>query len=1319
MTDLKTRIQDALKAFREGRLLEDAGNLLNILGYKSDKTFSLRPNNYQGFADYFLQTSGNFDPARARVEEWQSIDVVFQLTEAELKTQHMLFEIREVDNRIIESYLFFAIALAREEYTRGDLVRITREINKLTPMPAMIFFYYGGCLTISVIDRRLHKKERSQDVLEKVTLIKDIGCAHPHRAHIEILHDLALDQLRQRLGFTNFVELHRAWQKTLDTSELNKRFFKEIADWYFWAIKKVKYPNPHNLTEQHNHSLNVIRLLTRLIFCWFLKEKRLLPEALFNLAELSKILIKSPVKQGDGDQSSYYKAILQNLFFATLNTDMNKDTPGSRCFITDRKSAGGVSEGYSVPTVFRYKQLFQEQEKAIRHFEDVPFLNGGLFECLDTFETVNGKNVETRIDGFSSTFSKQPVVPDELFFSEEISVDLSGDYGSHKYANTKVKGLLCILEKYKFTIEENTPVEEEIALDPELLGKVFENLLANFNPETQTTARKQTGSFYTPREIVNYMVDESLLRYLEDRLIDLHAAGNHETPYGKSSIVTAQKPGRLIQKEKKTLHDKLRHLLAYTEEGHLFKDEEGEDTSEVDSLIEAINNCKILDPACGSGAFPMGILHKMVFILAKLDPVNTKWKQVQLDKAGRDRERAEKMEDEEIRRHTLENIEQRIQAIEEAFGSNRHELDYTRKLFLIENCIYGVDIQNIAVQIAKLRFFISLVVDQKVMDDQPNRNILALPNLETKFVAANTLIGIDRPKKLQELQLGDDKVYVIENELKSLRQKLFYTRKYTEKKRLRLAEKAKREELKKALIESHYSTKSAGMIAGWNPFDPVQAAEFFDMETMFNLQYGFDIVIGNPPYARVQTLQQTQPASVVYFKKHYLSAKGSFDIYVLFAEKGFQLLGPAGILSYILPHKFFQAKFGEPLRRLLSREKSLYQVVRFGAEQVFEEATTYTCLLFLTRQPNDSLELYEVKNLENPAEMLTAIQSGLPQDGYQKVLIPAPKDSEWIFTADHTAAILQKLKQQSHNLADITRKIFVGLQTSADNIYVLKMREWKAATVRCFSPVLEQEVEIERGLVKPFLMGKNVHRYQPPTPENVVIFPYAIVDGRATLMTPAYIKKHFPLGWQYLLENRGALEARERGRMQGDDFYAYIYPKNLMEFAVVKLMTTDICHGPQMSIDEDGTLYHTTTIYSFVFSINVKDNPKYFLGLLNSKILWFFMQATGTVMRGGYIRFKTEYLKPFPIPCSLSKNPPTERQHDLIVRLVEQILAAKRENPDAFTLPLEAQIDGLVAHLYRLTEEEFSLILSQLSLPDPERVAAANAYRDIERGLIK
>ncbi|MCA9982311.1 MAG: hypothetical protein KDD89_15810, partial [Anaerolineales bacterium] len=394
----------------------------------------------------------------------------------------------------IESYLFIALRLTGESYSRTQLAQITREINKLFAMPVMLIFQHGQTLTLSIINRRLHKREVSKDVLEKVTLIKDIRLATPHRAHLEILFDLSLEELQRHHPIHNFVELHRAWQTTLDSSELNKKFFNEIANWYFWAVNEVTFP-PEAGPDETRNATSMIRLITRLVFVWFLKEKGLVPEALFNKTELDKLLTWN-----DFNDSTYYKAILQNLFFATLNQEMNTPAkPDNRKFRGTRES--GQAQHYMIHNVYRYEKYFQDPTAALALLADIPFLNGGLFECLD--KKVDGQPI--RIDGFSDRTDNPLCVPDELFFGAERTVDLNQTYGTSG-KSYKVRGLIETLNRYKFTIAENTPIEEEIALDPELLGKVFENLLAAYNPETGTTARKQTGSFYTPREIVNYMV---------------------------------------------------------------------------------------------------------------------------------------------------------------------------------------------------------------------------------------------------------------------------------------------------------------------------------------------------------------------------------------------------------------------------------------------------------------------------------------------------------------------------------------------------------------------------------------------------------------------------------------------------------------------------------------------------------------------------------------------------------------------------------------------------------------------------------------------
>lgn len=1241
-SDLKLSIQNALQQFASADLETAALALFNSLGYKSSKRVTIEPNTAEQFLQDFDE-GGLLNHKNALIDKWQSVDFLFQLTDDEvrdsIKSQLHFFSNQQIDNTIINSYVFLAIHLRGNHFTRTQLATATREVNKLFRMPAMILFRHGDCLTLAIIARRLNKRDSNKDVLEKVTLIRDISIVAPHRGHIEILNDLSIEQLAEKFRFTNFVELQRAWEKTLDTAELNKKFYKEIANWYFWAVNHVRFPKDAGEKEETRNATSVIRLITRLIFVWFLKEKGLIPDDLFNPSRLAELLQSS-----DFAESTYYKAILQNLFFASLNQEMN--TPGKR----DKRDFRKDGQNYNITNLYRYKAYFKNPEQALNLFESIPFLNGGLFECLDKPDQSNPKKV-LRVDGFSDRADNELVVPDWLFFSEEKEIDLNEVYDTRnrRYA---VRGLINILEAYKFTIEENTPIEEEIALDPELLGKVFENLLASFNPETGTTARKQTGSFYTPRDIVDYMVDESLLAYLEGKL-------------GSS----------------KENRDRLRQLLAYTDEDlPLFS------AQEVNDLLKAIDEIRVLDPACGSGAFPMGMLHKLVFVLRKLDQENRHWREIQKQRAIKETTDVYAMVDQEERRL-------RLLEIEEAFENNL--TDYGRKLYLIQNCIYGIDIQPIAVQISKLRFFISLVVDQRIDDSKENRGIRPLPNLETKFVAANTLIGIDRPAQLTFRNPDIDKK---EAELERVRKKHFAARTPKTKHKYRDMDKAIRAEIGNLLQQDGFTHDVTEKLAAWDPYDQNVAAEFFDSEWMFWLPKGFDIVIGNPPYMRVQVIQQTQPEFIPYYRENFKSAQGSYDLYALFIEKGYSLLNETGHLAYIVPHKFFQAAFGEALRRLLTRRQALRQVVRFGSEQVFEEATTYTCLLFLSAQARKEFDLLEVRTLARSSEVLQAARERVdhPDYAYETLSMPvitaASAKIDWDFSIGENSRILQRLQQHPLTLDQITRKIFVGLQTSADKLYVLETISQDNNTVRVYSKYLKEEVEIESGLVKPFLMGKDVHRYEPVVAKNVVIFPYHIRNGKAELMTQDFIQKHFPKGWKYLKRNENALGERERGRMHGQNFYAYIYPKNLAEFESVKIITPEIALGCQMTLDSEGIFYHTTKVYSFVFKESVKAPLKYLLGLLNSKVLWYFLTSTGYVLRGGYYTFKTEYLKPFPIPVS------SQEQERAIATLVDYILFLKTL-PDPVNASLSAErrvmgayfeqmIDGLVYELY--FPEEFS-----------------------------
>jgi hypothetical protein len=639
-------------------------------------------------------------------------------------------------------------------------------------------------------------RQRSDGKIELRTLPYDVGS--PARTTVERLAELAFSLDELSAGEPPITRVTDKLNAAFSVEAVTKQFYQEIASWYFWALEHVRFPKDAPKTDGKDH-VSLIRLITRLIFCWFLKEKGLIPATLFDPKSLTAMLNGFAPHAMHDTSSVFYKAILQNLFFATLNTEM-----GRRDWAKDEQN-------FMAHNLYRHRELFRDPETALELFKDIPFLNGGLFECLDRIEGTKDQPRYIRIDGFSRRPDSQPVVPDALFFGEEREVDLSKTYGEARYRRTRVRGLMHTLASYNFTLTENTPFDHDVALDPELLGQVFENLLAAYNPETRTTARKATGSYYTPREIVDYMVEEALIACLTLKL---------ETAIPDIQNVEAR----------------LRHLFAYNDEPHQFTD------AEVEALIHAIDHLKILDPACGSGAFPMGILHKLVFILGRLDPGNARWKERQIAKA-------QEIPDPAVRDKVIHDIEQ-------VFTAN--ELDYGRKLYLIENCIYGVDIQPIAVQIAKLRFFISLVVDQRVNPNAENLGILALPNLETRFVAANTLIGIDRP---QQLAFRNSRIDELERELARVREAHFTAKTPATKRKYRERDAALRAEIADILKTDGWDDKTARMLAGWDPYDQNASASFFDSEWMFGLKEGFDIVIGNPPYsAEISSLDREKIA---------------------------------------------------------------------------------------------------------------------------------------------------------------------------------------------------------------------------------------------------------------------------------------------------------------------------------------------------------------------------------------------------------------------------------------------------------------------------
>ena len=1180
----KAAITKALNRFTAGDLVQNSRNLLNTLGYQSERTLDLESSTAEAFIAAY-DSQGNLNHDRALAGEWTSIDLLFQLSGDDLTltdTTGWLFDPSQtqVDNTIIQSYLFFALRLEGSNYNRTQLSQITREINKLFMMPAMLLFQHGETLTLSIINRRLHASDPSRDVLEKVTLIKDIDFNDPHRAHIDILFDLALEPLNQTHGVHNFVELHRAWAKTLDTEELNKKFYRELFAWFEWAVAEGKFPTDKNRSldpEEH-----VIRLITRLLFVWFIKEKGLIADDLFNEARISPLLKDYDRDTGD----SYYRAVLQNLFFATLNTEIGK-----------RRFTRGGNTGHRNFSLYRYKDQITDPDTLLTLFEKTPFINGGLFDCLDSEEATRDGGY--RIDCFSDEHYKKLSLPNRLFFDE-------------------VRGLIPLLKGYKFTVEENTPIEQEVALDPELLGKVFENLLAAYNPETGATARKQTGSYYTPRSIVDYMVEEALAAALTGQV--------------------------------SSTDERLRYLFDYAK---AFDDaSEFFDSREADAVVRAISELKILDPAVGSGAFPMGVLHKLTLALRRLDPDNARWEQLQKERAI---QRAAEAFDTKDRGARDEELTEISRIFENYSG------DFGRKLYLIQNSIFGLDIQSIACQIAKLRFFISLAIEQEPDSTADNFGIKPLPNLETRFIAANTLIGLEG-----ERTLTSPKAKALEVELADNRERHFHATTRPQKLACKRADRKLRRALAKELTHIGLPADDANKVAAWDPYDQNASADWFDPEWMFGIGDGFDVVIGNPPYVRQEKIKELKPT----LKDQYDCYTGTADLYVYFYERGFQMLREDGVLTYISSNKYFRSAYGKKLRDFLARQSTLSQLIDFGDAPVFT-SIAYPSIITASKthaqnnhlralnwEPGPSIDefgtVFQTKGFTMPQNALTA-------DG-------------WRLTSPDTLNLLQKLRNAGKPLREyIKGQFYSGIKTGLNDAFVVD-RETRDKLVVDHPSSLE--------VLKPFLRGGDVKRWQVNFAEQYLIK----IESSENRAHP-WSEKTMAEAEDIFANTYRAIHAyfepfREqliRRYDQGKYFWELRSCAYWEEFQQPKIVYPDIAQGTEFAFDDSGYFLGNT-------SYLLPTKEMWILGLLNSKAVFWFYTKTSTQIRGGFVRFIAQYVSQIPIPSIK----PTQKAS--ISKLVNQILDTKRTAPDADVSELENEIDQIVYLLYGLTPEEIDIV---------------------------
>lgn len=1203
-------------------------SLLKTLGYQSDKSLFLGKNSEEFLSNIesFKPELGPIDRVKVIAEKWSSCSFLFQITNDEIPTLSMGNIPANSDSQVqknqINSFVFISIELKGDQWGRSQLTAITRELNKRFPMPAIIIFHYQLLLTIAIIDRRENLLDPNLDVLNsRISIIKDVQTNNPHRAHIDILSNLAISNLSERKKLTNFRELYDSWLSTLSIQILNQSFYKQLSWWYLWAVKKVDFPKGGGADR---NSIGVIRLLTRIIFVWFIKERGIVTKDLFDINTLKNILKDNPLTEPI--KSNYYQGILQNLFFATLNQEMGEGRQWSQ-------KNSDIKEDYLIQNKYRYEEFFINPELIINtYFSNIPYLNGGLFECLDkqvteddirkrpeliTLCSKEGNHYVLRIDGFSRRSEAQAIVPNMLFFGGTIDADLDTELNFEtniKKRQYPVKGLIDILNSYKFTIDENTPLDEEVALDPELLGKVFENLLASYNPDTSITARKQSGSFYTPRIIVDYMVDEALIPYLAKHI----NAGNNR-------------------------HEELRTLLSHADTNNTFS------VSDSDVLVQAIKELKILDPACGSGAFPMGVLGKLLIALKKLDPKNIIW---------------EKSKSENSKAPTVNN------------NTNPQHVEYMRKLYLIEKCIFGTDIQPIAVQITKLRFFISLILNQPIDSSKANWNITPLPNLETKIVSANSLKNVPR-KTVQSSLLSNPEIINKEFELRNANAGYFTSSNHIRKKKYKQEVQRIHTDLVNLLKnDGLLSHRDSERMASWDPFDQNSTSDFFDIEWMFGLpldQNGgegvFDIIIGNPPYIKEFTFKEA--FKDLKDSKYY---QGKMDLWYMFTCRALDLLKVGtGIVSFIATNNWTTNAGASIMRSQLAQRATLLKFIDFGNYKIFGSADIQTMILVAENNSSKSeysFDLRRLNKLNGTSKDITDLLTGSESKNIESIhpLFNRTKfiKSTFLFSSNKIEGILSQISEK-RNFILKKEEVCVGIDVHQDyvNNKSAKILESTAKIgdgIFILSNDEKNSLNLnsnELNLIRPYYTSEKLFRYfGDKTNDKWIIYTDSSFKNSFKIQPYPNIKRHLDK-FTSVITSDNAPYGLHRSR---DD--SFFNEGN-------KIVSLRKCALPSFTF-VDYPCYVSQT-----FNI-IKTNRIdliFLTGFLNSSVIAFWLKNKGK-LQGNLYQIDKEPLMSVPI------FKPENFQITIIATIVKYIITLNKVQHKNYNSKFEQLINGLIYEIF-------------------------------------
>ncbi len=887
-------------------------------------------------------------------------------------------------------------------------------------------------------------------------------------------------------------------------------------------------------------------------------------------------------------------------------------------------------------------------------FGRVPYLNSSLFEITELEDATI--NINTLDSSLTLPLLRQSVLR-----------------GNPAYrARTELRALdylFAFLDAYDFASESGDDIQEKdrALINASVLGLIFEKINGY-----------KDGSFYTPGFITEYMCRETIRKAVVQKFNDAHG-------WQCADFAALQ--------------------------------DQDFDRTTANELIDSLRIC---DPAVGSGHFLVSALNELIAIKSELGILQ--------DHAGR-----------RLKGYLIRVVNDELLVLDEeddapftyflqeatskptAERQRVQRLLFHEKQVLIENCLFGVDINPNSVKICRLRLWIELLKNAYYTEESGFSELETLPNIDINIKQGNSL--------LSKFSLTEDLSDVFRKQKFSLQTYKNAVAAYKS-----TADKDAKAELQRFIddIKAQFretvinrdprrkrlSAKRGERILLDNNVDifgtPIKDPKLVQMEKKrldkliaqieteiaevennalyrgsFEWRFefpevldeqgnyvGFDAVIGNPPYIRIQELQ-SETKIVDYYKRSFQTSKyGNYDIYVLFVELGITISRQAGKLCYILPNKFLNANYGGPVRKFISDNNYLNGLVHFGHAQVFDDATTYTCIISLAKKKIDFFKYQKIDDLESWHSV---------EKEFSNVATSTLSEKEWHILEGAELSLFQKINKKNTTLEQATERIFQGLKTSADKIYIVEELSREFSKIKIFCPFNSQEYWLEEDLLFTLIKGGDSKAFKILETNRLILHPYSTEN--AELYDEKFLSERLPLTWHYLNTHKSYLENRENGKMKGEKWYGYVYPKALDVIHKPKIFTPDIALRASFSYDNDGSKFFTGGAAG---GYGIIPKPQfshlYLLALLNSKITTWAISKTSTQMRGGYFSFESRFIKSLPI-SNLSEGEQVPFEY-----IVNQILTQKSLDSAADTTALEVEIDQLVYALYGLTAEEIALV---------------------------